>query len=105
MNEFRNSTIEELYGPSKLTEPPVVGQINWKQVAVYSAIAIVIVGVPIICVSSITKKRNEVILERMEKRHEEDIASLRKEQQQRNGAIVTEVFEKVITSLNNEKQL
>ncbi len=104
MSEFRNSTIEELYGPSKFTEPPILGQIDWKQVGVFSAIAVVVVGVPVVWVYVITKRRQEELVEKIEQKHEEAIARLKREQEERNETIVKELFEREMGLFRSKKQ-
>jgi hypothetical protein len=62
MNEFRESRLDELYGPSRIDNPILPGEINWKQVAIYGGI-IVITGVTIgLCVHVAMAKRNEQFL-------------------------------------------
>lgn len=74
MSQFKDLSLQELYNTPSTHAP---GQINWKSVAVYGGIAVVVVIVGAIIVNQgykITTKLYLTSLKDMQKKHSEDIA-------------------------------
>lgn len=90
----RNSSLDELFGRNRLTEPTLPGKVDWVPIIIHATVTAAIVAIPIITVVVIHNHRQNQKMEAMRNEYEEKLNKLKSEQELLNNEIVAKVFKK-----------
>lgn len=80
-SNFRNSSLEELYGPSRFNEPNPPGRVDWKPIVIHAAITAAIIVIPVVTIVVIQNSLHAKKMETMRNEYEEKLQRLAERQQ------------------------